>query len=191
MAHLTSITRFALTILLLLCTTGCTGDLLSAEPDVEDPPPPVPMETVYALRIQTHFIHITGSCDKTFGQPTSGEFQYRYEFTGDGETHELESLDYNSRFGLVHNRVAGQQINFEDETYTWGTLRETDGIEVRLFGNEWDGAIRDGDMSNRNGARTVPFKLGSSPRTITIGATSECQIYLAYTATWTSREIPV
>ncbi|MBX2818248.1 MAG: hypothetical protein KTR29_01165 [Rhodothermaceae bacterium] len=191
MAHITSITRVTLTILLLLCTTGCTGDLLSAELDTEDPPPPIPMETVYGLRIQTHFIYITGSCDKTFGQPTSGEFQYRYEFTGEGETFELESLDYNSRFGVVHNRVADQQINFEDQTYSWGSLRQTDGIEVRLFGTEWDGAIRDGDMSNRNGARTVPFKLGSSPRTITIGATSECQIYLSYTATWTSLQIPL
>ena len=188
MAHL--IRNFSPFLLLLLFTTGCTQSLVGTEPETEDPPPPVPMVTVYDLQVKTHYIHVTGSCDKTLGQPTSGEFQYKYVFSGEDKTFELESQNYNSRFGVVHNRVADQQINFQDETHSWSGLSSTDGIEVTLHGTEWDGAIRDGDMSDRHGSRTVPFELGSSTRTITIGATSACQIYLAYTADWKQREVP-
>ena len=107
------------------------------------------MVTVYDLTLKTHFINISGSCDSVLGQPTSGEFQYRYEITGGGQSFELESQNYDSRFGVVHNRVAGQQINFEDQTYSWSRMSSPAEISIKLFGTEWDAAIRDSRMSNR------------------------------------------
>lgn len=189
MVNLYSIRLAIFALFLLLFTSGCVETVTGIDAEEEEPTP-VAMVTVYDLHVKTHFIHVTGSCDKALGQPTSGEFQYRYEFNGEGKSFDLESQNYNSRFGVVHNRVAGQQINFKDETYSWSGLQKTDGIEVTLSGTEWDGAIRDGDMSDRSGSRTVPYKLGSSPRTITIGANSSCQIYLSYTAEWRTREVP-
>ena len=182
--------RYVFIALYALLLSACTESLTGVDPDPEEPDPVVEMETVYDLTLKTHFINITGSCDATFGQPTSGEFQYRYEISGGGKTFELESQNYDSRFGVVHNRVAGQQINFQDESYSWSRMSSPEDISIKLFGTEWDGAIRDSRMSNRNGSRTVPFKLGSTTRTITIGANKECQIYLAYTAEWREREVP-
>lgn len=103
----------------------------------------------------------------------------------------IKSLDYDSRFGVVYNKVVEKQINSTDKTYSWSGMSSPAEIEVNLFGTEWDGAIRDSRMKNRQGTRHVPFKLDSENRTITIGATSECQMFLAYTAQWTERMVQV
>jgi hypothetical protein len=44
-------------------------------------------------------------------------------------------------------------------------------------------------MANRSGTLDVPFALGTSTRSITIGANSECQIRLHYDVSWYERKI--
>ena len=178
---------------LLLCAvllSACVQDLTGPDDPDDPPPPPVRMRTVYDLKVSPRYIDVVGSCDKVFGSPTAGEFQYRVEVNGEGRTNGFESQNYNSRLGVVTGRVAGQQITFAPRTYTWSSMSSPGRIEAVVFGTEWDGAIRDGDMSNRRGARTIPFALGRRPGTVTIGATSECRLVLAYEAEWVQREVP-
>ncbi|RMF68015.1 MAG: hypothetical protein D6740_11150 [Alphaproteobacteria bacterium] len=169
-------------LVLALSLTACGESMTGVDGEDPDPPDPQPRETSYILTVTTHFIQVIGSCDTVFGQATQGEFQYRYEYTGEGEVYELESQGFDSRFGVVTGRVAGQFIDFDDKTYTWRKTGDAPSVSVKLFGTEWDGAIRDGRMSRRSGSKTVPFKDGSASRTITIGATKACQIVLHYTA---------
>ena len=179
---------------LLLCAvtlSACVQDLTGPD-DSDDTPPPLPvqMRTVYDLKVSPRYIDVVGSCDKVFGSPTAGEFQYRVEVNGAGQTNGFESLNYNSRLGVVTGRVAGQHITFDQATYSWSGMSTPGQIQAVVFGTEWDGAIRDGDMSNRRGARTIPFALGRSNRSVTIGTTSECRLVLIYQAEWTQREVP-
>jgi|GEM_PF-3232182 len=176
-----------LAILLTACSDNVTG-IETGDKRIDDAPQ---FKTVYSLSVTTHDIWVNGSCDKVLGQATQGEFQYRVVFSGDGDVHSTESQNYDKRTGVVTGRVAGQKIDFNDETYSWGGLSSDAEISVSLSGTEWDGVIRDGRMSNRTGTKVVPFKLGSSARTITIGATKECQISLYYDAEWRAIEVPV
>ncbi|RMF54748.1 MAG: hypothetical protein D6746_14070 [Bacteroidetes bacterium] len=167
---------------LALSLTACGESMTGVDGEDPDPPDPQPRETSYILTVTTHFIQVNGSCDTVFGRATRGEFQYQYEYTGEGEIYELESQGFDSRFGVVTGRVAGQFIDFDDKSYTWRKNGEAPVVSVKLFGTEWDGAIRDGRMSRRNGSKTVPFQEGQASRTITIGATKACQIVLHNTA---------
>jgi len=179
-----------LSILLLVLTLTACGDSLTG-PGMEDTPdePEPELTTVYDLNLTTRYIEVRGSCDAAdvFGNPTHGEFQYRYEISGKGERHTRQSDNYNSRFGKTYNRKSGENINFANRTYTWRTLDRTARIDVKLFGAEWDGVTRDNRMENRSGSKTVPFALGKKTRTVIIGSTSSCQIRLYYDAEWTER----
>ncbi|MFK7844935.1 MAG: hypothetical protein AB8G77_06515 [Rhodothermales bacterium] len=182
---------YVLTLAFVLLISGCIETVTGVTPTPEDTEPEPQFEKVYDLKLTTKFIWITGSCDKTLGTSTSGEFQYRYEINGGGKKFDHESLDFDSRFGVVYNKVADNQINFADKTYSWSGMSSPAEIDVKLFGTEWDGVVRDSRMNNRQGSRTVPYKLGTETRTITIGATAECQMYLAYSAHWAERMVPV
>ncbi len=181
----TSLLRRASALLLFvlsLTLTACVDNMTGVDGEDNEIPDPQPRETVYLMTVTAHFIEVVGSCDKVFGQPTQGEFQYRYEFTGEGELEASESQGFDSRFGVVTGRVAGQFIDFNDETYSWRKTGEAPSLTVTLYGTEWDGPIRDSRMSRRHGSKTIPFEAGSASRSITIGATKECRIVLQYTA---------
>ena len=178
-----------LILLVALPLAACTEGITDPGLDEIPPEPEVQTRTVCDLDLTTHHIHVSGSCDKTFGQPVEGEFQWRYEISGGGQFKARESENYNKRTGVVISKMTGRQINFPNKTYRWRGMASPASINVKLFGTEWDVAGRDHRMNNRNGAREVPFKLGKSSRTVTIGATKECQIYLAYDATWREREV--
>ncbi len=171
-----------LLFVLFLALTACTDNMTGVEEEDNETPAPQARETTYLLEVTSHYIEVVGSCDKVLGSPTQGEFQYRYEFSGEGEVESSESQGFDSRLGVVTGRVAGQFIDFDDETYTWRKTGEAPNLSVTLYGTEWDGPVRDGRMSRRHGSKTVPFEQGSASRSITIGATKECQIVLQYTA---------
>ncbi len=169
-------------LVLALSLTACVDNMTGVEGEDNETPDPQPRETTYLMTVTSHFIEVVGSCDKVFGAATQGEFQYRYEFTGEGEVEAAQSQGFDSRTGVVTGRVAGQFIDFDDETYTWRKTGAAPSLSVTLYGTEWDGPIRDSRMSRRHGSKTIPFEAGSASRSITIGATKECQIVLRYTA---------
>lgn len=187
LSHLRTLSALLLILTLTACGESLTGPGLEDTPDDPDPEPE--LTTVYDLNLTTRYIEVRGSCDAAdlFGNPTHGEFQYRYEISGAGERHTRQSDDYNSRLGKTYNRKAGENINFTNRTYTWRTLDRTARIDVKLFGSEWDGVTRDNRMENSSDSRTVPFALGKKTRSVTLGSTSSCQIRLYYDAEWTER----
>lgn len=183
--------RFLSVLLLALTLTACGESLTGPEPPSEPPTETPTLTTVYDLNLTTRYIAVQGSCDKPnlLGNPTNGEFQYKYEITGEGGTHARQSDNYNSRTGKTYNRKPGENIDFSNRTYTWRTLSQTARINVKLFGAEWDGIVKDDRMKNRSGSRPVPFALGKQTHTVIIGATSSCQIRLFYDAEWTERVV--
>lgn len=185
---LRSLTVLLMVLSLSACTDGLTGP---EDPSESDPTPEPSFTTVYDLDLTTRYIGVRGSCDDDdlFGNPTNGEFQYRYEIRGEGEAYAQQSDDYNSRFGETFNRKAGENINFANRTYTWRTLDRTARIDVKLFGAEWDGIVKDDRMKNRSGSKSVPFALGKHTRSVVIGASASCQIRLYYDAEWTERVV--
>jgi hypothetical protein len=194
----------ALLLLLAGLALGACADSLTG-PDGDDPPgdappgdappseePPPETRTVYDLRLIPEHITIVGTCDLSFGSFAPGEFQYRVEFSGQGESFATQSEGFDERGGDLYERDEGEHIAFGPMQQHWAGLEEDrrDGIRVTLRGTEWDGAFRDADMSRRSGSRTVPFALGSTDRTVTVGADDRCQMRLTYSAYWAVREVP-
>ena len=176
-----------LTILFLAFSlTACSESITGALDEEEPPPRPKPELTrLYDLNITTRYIKVKGSCDKdVLGNPANGEFQWKYEVSHQGTTYSRESQNYNSVAGKSISRKAGENINFTNQTYSWTRLEKTTGFSVKLFGAEWDGAVKDNRMKNRSGSKEVPYKKGTETREVIIGATTACQIRLVYDAQW-------
>ena len=151
-----------------------------------DPQPTI----VYDLVLVTRYINVRGSCDEDFlGNSDPGAFQYRIVVSGAGQSHTQSSRGYNEVTGEKFQRNATTDINFTNITYQWRDLSRSTRIEVELAGAEWDGLSKDSRMANRSGTVRVPFELGTFTRSITIGATSACQIRLYYDASWSERRI--
>lgn len=173
-------------LLLALTFVACDG---LTGPGAEEPEPQ--FSSVYDLNLTTRYIKVQGSCDPNdlFGNPTHGEFQYKYIVSGEGQRHTRSSDRYNSVTGESFRRKAGELINFANRTYTWRTLSRPVHIDVKLHGAEWDGPVKDRDMQDRSGSKAVPFELGKHERMVVIGAEADCQIRLVYDAEWTERVV--
>jgi hypothetical protein len=159
-----------------------------AGPDA-DPEPQ--LSTVYDLDVVTRFIDVRASCDQDFlGNFDPGEFQYKIEVAGAGQSHTQSSRGYNKVTGENFQRNGGTTINFANETYIWRGLSRNARIDINFFGAEWDGPAKDSRMANRGGSVRVPFKVGTATRTLTVGADgSVCQIRLNYDVTWLERVV--
>ena len=181
-----STTRLLLPTLLIFALTGCADSLTGIDEGGEPSPRPEPTLTkLYKLNLTTRYIHIKGSCDTDLlGNPANGEFQWKYEVSYNGSAYSRESKNYNSVAGQSYSRRAGENINFSNQTYSWRDLQQTDGFRVKLFGAEWDGALKDDRMKNRSGSREVPYKKGKDTHEVIIGANTSCQIRLVYDAEW-------
>ncbi|WP_456425739.1 hypothetical protein [Rhodocaloribacter sp.] len=172
---------------LILTLAGCGETMTGPETPVE--PEPGATTTVYDLDVTARYIGIAdaGSCDINLGgQYVNGEFQYKYEISGEGKTYTSESNNYNSRFGVTYSREPEEIIDFSNKTYSWRGLSSSASITVTLFGVEWDGLVKDRRMNNRSGNNLVPFKLGTTTRGLDIGE-SGCRMMLVYDAKWTER----
>jgi hypothetical protein len=176
---------------LLLPVAGlaaCSGSVTGPDPE---PDPTPELTTVYDLDLVTRYIDVRASCDRDFlGNFDPGEFQYKVEVSGQGQSHTQASQGYNTVLGEKFQRNGGTTINFGNETYIWKGLAKNASISVKLYGAEWDQLSKDPDMANRSGSVAVPFMLGTETRRLTLGADGNvCQIQLVYDATWTERKL--
>ena len=178
--------RALLTALLPLASLGACSESATAPESA-----PNRSTTVYDLDLVTRYIEVRASCDQDFlGNFDPGEFQYRIEASGHGQSYSHATKGYNTVTGENIQRNNGTTIDFTNVTYVWRGLSKDASISVKLFGAEWDGLAKDVAMANRSGSVSVPFKLGKETLRLTIGADgNKCQIRLVYDATWTERRV--
>lgn len=184
--------RMLLTLVLALALTGCVETL--SGPEIEDeipePEPEPQYTTVYDLDLTTRYLEVVGSCDVDIRGPyANGEFQYRYEVSGEGQKHTRESNNYDSRFGETFSRQPEETINFTNQTFSWRSLSESAVINIKLSAVEWDGAFRDSRMNDASYTEQVPLRVGKRTLKVGVGSGMECAISLVYDAVWTERRV--